>query len=666
MSMPTLEALEALRQEIEYHNHLYYHLDAPQITDAEYDVLWQRLRQWEALLGVNVAHSPTQKVGGRAQFQALPHPSPMLSLDNAFSEADVQAFTQRCQQRLQQESAFFLEPKWDGLALNLIYQQGRLLRAATRGDGREGEDVTANVRVIQAIPQRLPEAIDLEIRGEILMSNAVFRALNEEALQRGEKTFANPRNAAAGSLRQLNPEITAQRQLSFIAYGQGQNRILGETQAAFIQQLSAWGFPVSPWTRLVSASEIAHCHQELLAQRHDFDFDLDGMVIKVNDFAQQEALAYVQRAPRWALAWKFPTLEKTTVVEAIELQVGRTGLITPVARLQTVAILGVQISNATLHNAEEIRRKDVRVGDTVWLRRAGDVIPEIVRVVKEQRPQHSQAFVFPEHCPNCHHPLIVQEALHRCPQDWDCSAQLLQSLFHFTSRHALNMQGWGKQLLSTLLERGMLRSPADLFRLQATDLQGLPNMGAKSIAKLLHRAEQAKKTTLARFLFALGILGVGQATAQALAQHFGSLEALQQANIDDLLSLNGIGNVLAKQIYDYMRDERKCQFMQDLLALGVHWEALPTAVKVSQDHVLKGKTVVLTGRLLAYPRAEAIRQLQALGARVSSTVSKRSDYLIAGLDAGSKYTEAKALGIAIVDESQLIQWFNEVNNEEQL
>ena len=665
------DPIEELRNTIRAHDHAYYVLDNPTIADAEYDALMQELRALEAASGAPVPDdSPTRRVGGKADgaFAPITHAVPMLSLDNVFNAEDFAAFYRRLQERLDSDALLHLsaEPKFDGLAINLRYENGVLTRAATRGDGATGEDVTANVRTIRAIPLRLltdaPPAI-IEVRGEIYMPKAAFATLNAQALQSGGKTFANPRNAAAGSLRQLDPAITAARQLSFFAYGYGAHDglILPATYTELLAQYRAWGLPVCPLQRALTGADAAAAYMaDMAAHRHDLPYEIDGIVYKADRFAEQQTAGFVSRAPRWAVAWKFPAVEKTTIVEAIDVQVGRTGAVTPVARLQAVEVGGVTVTNATLHNADEVARKDVRVGDTVFVRRAGDVIPEIVKVVLEKRPADSQPFTMPTHCPVCASEVIRPEgeAVARCSGGLHCQAQRVQALIHFASRKALDIQGLGDKLIEQVVANGSVQSPADLFRLTLDDWSALPRMASKSAQNVLDALNAAKETTLSRFIYALGIREVGNVSAELLARHYRELPALLSADEEDLQAIDGIGPVMAQYICHFFLDDANRAVIAGLQAAGVHWPAVEAPV-VNADSPLAGKTVVITGTLPTMSRDTAAAHVAALGGKTSSAVSKKTDYLLAGDKAGSKLTKAQELGVAIIDEAQLLAWLDE-------
>ena len=666
--MTDTDRITALRAEIRAHDHAYYVLDnAPEISDAAFDSLMRELRALEAASGAPVpADSPTQRVGGKADgaFAPVAHSVPMLSLDNVFSEDEFRAFARRLKKLLNHDKLrLSAEPKFDGLAISLRYEDGVLVRAVTRGDGSTGEDVTANVRTIRTIPLRLNDAAPagvLEIRGEIYMPKAAFAELNAEAERDGSKTFANPRNAAAGSLRQLDPAITNKRKLSFYAYGYGEHGSypLPETYTDLLALYKEWWLPVCPQQTVVTSVAAAVAYMAKLGgERHELPYEIDGVVYKADRFADQQAAGFVSRAPRWAVAWKFPAVEKTTVVEAIDVQVGRTGAITPVARLRPVEVGGVTVTNATLHNADEVARKDVRVGDTVFVRRAGDVIPEIVKTVPEARPAGSVPFAMPTHCPVCDSEIIRPEgeAVARCSGGLHCRAQRVQALIHFASRKALDIQGLGDKLIEQLVQDGRVHSPADLFALTLADWAALPRMAEKSAQNILAALEAAKATTLPRFIYALGIREVGNVSADLLARHYRELPALMAAGEADLQAIDGIGPVMAQYIRHFFMDDANRAVIAALQAAGIHWPAVEAPV-VAADSPLAGKTVVITGTLPTMTRDEAAAHVARLGGKTSSAVSKKTDYLLAGDKAGSKLEKAQSLGVAIIDEAQLKVW----------
>ena len=660
------KALEArvreLREQIDYHNYRYYVLDDPEIPDSEYDRLMRELQELEAAHPELVTpDSPTQRVGAQPlkEFTEVRHAVPMLSLGNAFSDGEMADFDERVRKLLKVEQVeYSAEPKLDGLAISLRYENGILVQGATRGDGHRGEDVTSNVRTIGAIPLRLrgrgwPEV--LEVRGEIFMPKKGFEELNERARRKGEKTFANPRNAAAGSLRQLDPKVTASRPLSFYAYGWGELsvEIPGDSYSGVMEVIRSYGLPVSPELKVVSGLQGCLDYFAAMSEKRDsLDYEIDGVVFKVNDLEQQQRLGYVSRAPRWAIARKFPAQEALTTVRDVEFQVGRTGAVTPVARLAPVEVGGVVVSNATLHNMDEVRRKDVHIGDTVYVRRAGDVIPEIVRVLPERRPRDAREVVLPKHCPVCGSDIIKPEgeAVARCTGGLFCPAQRKEAIKHFASRRAMDIEGLGDKLVEQLVDQGLVHDPADLYSLSKEQLMALERMGEKSAQNLLDALARSKETTLARFLYALGIREVGEATSQTLARHFGTLEALEQADEDTLQQVPDIGPVVAAHIAAFFRQPHNREVIDKLLAAGIHWPAVETPAAGEQP--LAGKTFVLTGTL-SRPRNEVKAQLQALGAKVTGSVSKKTDYVVAGEAAGSKLAKAETLGITVLDEEQL-------------
>jgi len=666
MAAPASVQARAARlcEQIEWHNYRYYVLDDPAVPDAEYDRLMQELRTLERDYPELVTpDSPTQRVGAAplAAFAQVRHDLPMLSLDNAFSEAEVVDFDRRIGERLKLGQVDYVaEPKLDGLAVSLRYEDGRLVYGATRGDGYTGEDVTQNIRTIGAVPLRLrgkgyPPL--LEVRGEVFMPRQGFARLNERARERGGKTFANPRNAAAGSLRQLDPRITAGRPLDLFCYGIGvvTAGALPDRHGDILLQLREWGLRVCPdWRRVEGVAGCLEYYRGLQAHRAALPYDIDGVVYKVDRLAQQQELGFVARAPRWAIAHKFPAQEELTRVLDIQVQVGRTGALTPVARLEPVLVGGVTVTNATLHNADEVRRKDVRVGDTVIVRRAGDVIPEVVQVVGERRPADSRPFEMPTRCPVCDSHVIRPEgeATTRCVGGLYCRAQRKAAILHFASRRALDIEGLGDKLVEQLVERERVQSPADLYGLDVATLEGLERMGRKSAVKLLAALERSKATTLERFLYALGIREVGEATAQALARQFGSLEALLAADEDRLQQAPDIGPVVAAQIRAFFQEAHNREVIQRLRAAGVHW---PAPAAPAADRPLTGKTFVLTGALNSMTREEAKARLQALGAKVADSVSKQTSYVVAGAAPGTKLARARQLGVTVLEEEALVE-----------
>jgi DNA ligase (NAD+) len=662
--------VEALRAQLRYHEYKYHVEDAPEIPDAEYDTLMNTLKALEqAHPELVTPDSPTQRVGAAPldAFDTVAHDVPMLSLDNVFDEASFLAFCKRINDRLKNETelAFCCELKLDGLAVSLLYEQGVLVRAATRGDGSTGENITANIRTIGAIPLRLHGdniPARLEVRGEVFMKHKGFEALNEDARRTGGKVFANPRNAAAGSLRQLDPRITATRPLTFLCYGVGlvEGGTLPDTHWQRLMQFRDWGLPVSDRIRLCTGSEaVLDFYRQVEQERETLGFDIDGVVIKVNELALQERLGFVARAPRWAVAFKFPAQEQLTWLRDVEFQVGRTGAITPVARLEPVAVAGVVVSNATLHNADEIERLGIQIGDRVAVRRAGDVIPQIVSVVLSERPSDARPIVFPDRCPVCSSELerVEGEAVTRCTGGLFCAAQRKEALKHFVSRRALDVEGMGDKIIDQLVEKEYVKTPADLFRLDIGILTRLDRMGPKSAQNLVSALDKAKSTTFARFLYALGIRDVGEATAANLASHFGTLEALQAADLESLQQVPDVGIVVATHVRHFLDEAHNQQVIQALISdeVGIHW---PDPVRVDVEastSPFAGKTVVLTGSLSLLSRDEAKDRLTALGAKVSGSVSKKTDLVIAGEAAGSKLAKAQELGIAVIDEAEMMR-----------
>ncbi|MEQ8486331.1 MAG: NAD-dependent DNA ligase LigA [Pseudomonadales bacterium] len=652
-----------LRALIRHHNHRYYVLDAPEIADAEYDALYDELVALEAEHPDLVTDdSPTQRIGGEplSEFAAVRHAVPMLSLDKCSTPEDLAAWVARCQGRLDDDAELELtcEPKIDGVAVSLRYEGGRLVLGATRGDGETGEDITANVRTLRAVPLSL-EADDvpavLEVRGEIYLPQADFQAFNAAAREAGEKTLVNPRNGAAGSLRQLDPRVTARRPLTLFCYGIGalDDAWQPGTQHQVLDRLKAWGFRVNPELALVTGAAGAQRYVDaLLERRARLGYDIDGVVVKVNRLDLQQRLGTVTRKPRWAIAYKYPAEEATTRVEAVEFQVGRTGAVTPVARLQSVFVGGVTVSNATLHNMDEIERLDLHVGDTVMVRRAGDVIPQVMAVIAARRPEDARPVALPEGCPSCGSPIVRPEgeAVARCSAGpRQCPAQRKEGLKHFASRLALDIEGLGDKLIEQLVAADLVREPADLFRLDAETLAGLERMGEKSAAKLQGALARSKETTLARFIYALGIREVGEATARNLADHFGSLDALLGAGVEALEQVPDVGPVVAEHVHAYLADPERRAAIDDLRAVGVRWPAPATA----RLQPLAGQTWVLTGALETMTRDEAKARLLALGAKVAGSVSKKTSVVVAGAEPGSKLDRARELGVEVLDEQEL-------------
>ncbi len=666
------QAARVLREQLHYHAHCYYTLDAPEVPDAHYDDLFQQLQALEAAHPELVrADSPTQRVGGAplAQFAPVRHAVPMLSIR---TETDTQASgAQNFDTRVRKELgltptdnpvAYAAELKFDGLAINLRYEHGTLVQAATRGDGETGEDVTQNCRTIGQIPLRLTgdaPAI-LEVRGEVYMRRDDFETLNQRQRDKGEKTYINPRNTAAGAVRQLDPAVTAQRPLSFFAYGVGEVAPAAQGEAHFgthlalLQALASWGFPVAAQTQLaLGAAELIAFHQRIGALRDQLPFDIDGVVYKVNDLALQQRLGFVTREPRWAVAHKYPAQEQFTTVVAIDVQVGRTGKLTPVAKLTPVFVGGVTVTNATLHNEDEARRKDVRVGDTVIVRRAGDVIPEVVAVLLEKRLQDAPLFTMPRQCPVCGSAAVreAEEADYRCTGGLFCGAQRKEAILHFAQRRAVEVEGLGDKLVEQLVDGGAVKTLPDLYRLGLTALASLDRMADKSAQNLLAALEQSKQTTLPRFLFGLGIRHVGEATAKALARHFGSLDAIMAASEEHLLQVADVGPIVATSIRTFFDQPHNREVVEQLRACGLVWpegEPSPQALLP-----LTGKTFVLTGTLPTLSREDAKALIEAAGGKVAGSVSKKTSYLVAGEEAGSKLDKARELGVAVLDEAGL-------------
>ncbi|MBU0914207.1 MAG: NAD-dependent DNA ligase LigA [Gammaproteobacteria bacterium] len=670
MNQAIQQRLQQLKDQLAYHNHQYYVLDNPSIPDADYDQLFQQLKQIEQQHpDLVTADSPTQRVGAAplSKFGQISHQVAMLSLDNAFDADDFAAFYKRMADRIDasKDFEFCAEPKLDGLAVSIRYEKGLLVQAATRGDGFTGEDITANVKTIRAVPLKLQGEVPavLEVRGEVFMPLAGFEAMNNKARAAGDKVFANPRNAAAGSLRQLDPKITATRPLMFYAYAVGAvedttQLLNGKSHHARLQQLKSWGLPVCPEIRHVTGLQAALDYQQsILTKRAALPYEIDGVVLKVDDLAQQQALGFVARAPRWAIAFKFPAQEKTTILLDVEFQVGRTGSITPVARLEPVVVGGVTVSNATLHNQDEINRLGVKVGDTVIVRRAGDVIPQIVSVVLEERPESARDILFPTACPVCQSSIerVEGEAVARCTGGLYCAAQQKEALKHFVSRKAMDIEGLGDKIIEQLVEQKLVKTPADIFRLDMPALVGLERMGEKLALKLLKSIEDSKQTTLPRFIYSLGIREVGEATALNLASYFAALDAVQQASVEQLLEVSDVGAVVAGNIQHFMAEEHNAAVIAQLIEAGIHW---PVIEKQQQgEQPLAGLTVVLTGTLTSMGRDDAKEKLQRLGAKVSGSVSAKTYAVIAGDNAGSKLAKAGELSVPVWTEQQMLDLF---------
>lgn len=668
--MQPLERVQWLREKIEAHNHAYYVLDAPHVSDAEYDALMRELQALESAHPELISpESPTQRVGAAplAAFGSVLHAVPMLSLGNAFETQEVEAFDKRVADTLRaagklpeaRQVEYFCELKLDGLAISLRYEHGILVQAATRGDGQTGEDVTANIRTINSIPLKLkgePHTLPpvVEARGEVFMNLADFQKLNDAQRRRNEKVFVNPRNAAAGSLRQLDPRMTAQRPLRFFAYGWGEiGDVQREKHSEMLDWLASLGLPVNTSQHVVAqgAADLLRYYTQVGERRAALQYDIDGVVYKVNDLSAQRALGFVARAPRFAIAHKFPAQQETTRLLEIEVQVGRTGAITPVARLEPVFVGGVTVTNATLHNETEILRKDVRIGDLVVVRRAGDVIPEVVGPVLDQRPLDARAFVMPEACPVCGSAIekLEDEAIARCTGGLFCGAQRKQSLVHAAGRKALDIEGLGDKLVEQLVDRGRIHSLVDLFGLQALEVAGYDRMGGKSAENLIQAIQKAKQPTLGRLIFALGIRHVGETTARDLAIHFGSLENLMQADVDALLGAPDVGPAVAGSIQRFFSEPHNIEVVRALAAQGVQ----PQPEAAARSTGLSGKTFVLTGTMPVWSREQASEQIIAAGGKVSGSVSRKTSYVVAGEEAGSKLAKAKELGVPVLDEDGL-------------
>ena len=665
--------IDNLRKTLRQYEYEYHVLDNPTVPDSEYDRLFHQLKALELEHPEFLtSDSPTQRVGAKplSGFSQIHHEIPMLSLDNAFSDEEFNAFVKRIEDRLivlPKPLTFCCEPKLDGLAVSILYVNGVLTQAATRGDGTTGEDITANIRTIRNIPLQLltdNPPTRLEVRGEVFMPHAGFERLNEYALEHGEKTFANPRNAAAGSLRQLNPNITSKRPLVLNAYGIGiaEGVELPNTHYARLQWLKSIGIPVNPEIRLCNGTnEVLDFYRDIQNKRSSLGYDIDGTVLKINDIALQNELGFISKAPRWAIAYKFPAQEELTVLNDVEFQVGRTGAITPVAKLEPVFVAGVTVSNATLHNGDEIERLNIAIGDTVVIRRAGDVIPQIIGVLHERRPDNAKPIIFPTNCPVCDSQIIriEGEAVARCTGGLFCAAQRKEALKHFVSRKAMDIDGVGGKLIEQLVDRELIHTPADLFKLDLTTLTRLERMGEKSAENALNSLEKAKSTTLARFIFALGIREVGEATALNLANHFKTLDALKAADLDQLQQVPDVGEVVANRIFVFWREAHNVAVVEDLIAQGVHWETVE--VKEASENFFKDKTVVLTGTLTQMGRNEAKSLLQQLGAKVSGSVSSKTDFVIAGDAAGSKLAKAQELNIRVLTEDEFLEQVNVLN-----
>jgi len=668
----SLEQLNQLKHLIAQYDYAYYVQDSPLVSDAEYDLCYQRLLSIEKLHPEWVTEdSPSQRVGGQPidHFTSLPHAVPMFSLSNAFTQEDLVDFDRKMQEKLGTNIYYAAEPKIDGLAINIRYEHGKLIQAATRGDGVVGEDVTHNVRTIRSVPlQLLGEGWPtvLEVRGEIFMSKSTFNQLNKQAIASGDKPFANPRNAAAGTLRQLDPSIAAKRNLSLFLYGWGEisdDNSLPKQYHQVIEQFRQWGLPTNADAKVVQGAQgMAAYYDELYARRADLAYEIDGIVYKVDDISAHKTLGFTAKSPRWAIARKFPAEEVWTILLDIEIQVGRTGALTPVARLEPVSVGGVMVANATLHNLDEIRRKDVRIGDTVVVRRAGDVIPEVVAPVLTKRPENARLFEMPTQCPECGSDVIKEhdKAVYRCLGGLFCPAQRKRALQHFVSRKALDIQGLGNKLIDQLIEKGLVKHPDDLFKLTPETLAKLERMAEKSALKTCKAIQAAKQTTLSRFIYALGIPEVGEVTAKSLAQHFVTLDKIRQADKEALIEVSDVGEIVAENIVTFFKQPHNQEVVAGLLAQGVTWPD-PETVEVDNDSPFAGKIVVLTGTLQLGSRTEAKQKLEALGAKMTGSVSAKTDFVIAGDKAGSKRTKAEALGVTVLSEEEWMAMMGENN-----
>ncbi len=662
--------IDRLRSEINRHNYLYHAVDQPEIADAEFDRLFQALKKLESAHPELISDdSPTQRVGSAplAAFTQIRHEMPMLSLDNAFGEQDVFDFDRRVKTRLASETviAYACEPKIDGVAVSLLYEDGRLVRGATRGDGTTGEDITLNVRTIESVPLRLlggDYPARLEVRGEIYFSKSAFNRMNERAEESGTKAFANPRNAAAGSLRQLDSALTAERKLSMFCYSVGivEGGVLPTTQSGILDRLQKWGLRINPLVQVKTGADgCVEYFNTIVEQRETLDYEIDGVVFKVDDMDLQRKLGMLTRTPRWAIAHKFPAEEGVTVLSDVEFQVGRTGAITPVARLEPVKVGGVTISNATLHNMDEVERLGLVIGDTVVVQRAGDVIPKIITALVEKRPGNAKLIKLPENCPACGSAILQSEGevIARCTGGLSCSAQVKERIRHFASRLALDIEGLGEKLVFQLVDEGLVSDPSDLYRLNEEQLVSLPRMAPKSANNLLAALEKSKQTTLPRFIYALGIHEVGEATARNLALHFRDVTALQQAELEALQSVADVGPIVAGKIYQFFRQAVNARVVESLLhEVGLHWEMEDALV---DSRTLEGQTWVLTGTLTSLTRSEAKTRLQSLGAKVAGSVSAKTSCVVAGDAAGSKLTKAQDLGIKVLSELDLLTFLDD-------
>ena len=658
-----------LKSVIREHDHRYYVLDDPQISDHEYDSLLRELKNLEdSHPELITSDSPTQRVGGSpiSEFDQIQHSKPMLSLGNAFGIDELEAFNKRINDTLDANDVEFnAELKFDGLAVTILYENGIMKYAATRGDGSVGEDVTHNIKTIKTIPLKLhgenhPRIF--EVRGEVLMDKNDFKELNEYQISLGQKTFANPRNAAAGSLRQLDPKITAKRKLKFYAYSLGQvDQDLELTNHTdILEYIHNAGIPISSYSqRVVGINQMQHFYEDILKKRNSLPFDIDGIVYKVNSIKNQENLGYVSRAPRWAIAYKFPAEEAETVVNDINVQVGRTGVITPVARLHPVFVSGVTVTNATLHNEDEMLRKDIRIGDSVIVRRAGDVVPEVVRVIKEKRPSTAKVFKMPQYCPICNSQVIRidGEAAQRCTGQLKCEAQAKQAISHYVSRKAMNIEGLGAKIIDHFFEKGMIKNISDIYQLDYEEIQKMEGFGEKSAENLKDAIELSKNTTLAKFIYALGIRNVGEATSKDIVKKLGTLDNVMKASIDDFLEINDVGPVVAQSLHQFFQEDENKVIINNIIEFGVKWD--DQAQNVTNDQKLNQQTFVITGTLENFSRDEIKELIENNGGKVSGSVSKKTSYVIIGDNPGSKADKAVELGVKIINEEQLMELLND-------
>lgn len=661
--------IKKLRTEIEAHNHRYYVLDNPIISDSEFDKLFRQLQNLEAKYPELISpNSPTQRIGAvpLSAFQTIKHKMPMLSLSNAFNSGELRDFQQQIFRKLSDENAkirYACEPKLDGLAVSLLYKNGQFVSGATRGDGNVGEDITQNLRTIRSIPLHLreteiPAPKMLEIRGEVFIKKGDFQKLNESQLSVGDSPFANPRNAAAGSLRQLDPKITASRPLSIFCYEVGiSDGVEFRSHQAFLEALPKWGFAVSPLIEFVdSIGDVMKFYEKWTENRDSLDYEIDGIVIKVDDYFLRQKLGVRSRSPRWAIAGKFPAIQTTTKILNISVQIGRTGALTPVAELEPVEIGGVIVSRATLHNQDEIDRKDIRVGDTVFVQRAGDVIPEVVKVVLEKRQNNSQKFKLPQNCPICNHAAIRErdDAVLRCINA-ECPAQIKRRIEHFASKNAMDIDGLGPKIVEQLVENGLISSVADLFNLKKIDIVNLDRQGELSAKNLIESIEKSKNTTFGRFLFALGIRNIGEHTARILSEKYPNVESLKSSKLEELIDIFEIGDIVAQSIIDFFADQTNVQIVDACLNAGIIWKP---EEKAEIPQIFEGKIFVFTGALQQFTRDQAKQMVRERGGKATGSVSKKTDFVVIGENAGNKAEKAKKLGVKILTEEEFLAIIN--------